>query len=162
MPQLDLSTYISQVFWLLICFLSLWALLSIFVMPKLADTIEQRKRKIYDYIQKADDLNNQAKKSLNNYNLKLAQAKEQAQQITVSGKEELKNSLTTQEKELSAQLNQKIADNEFLLAKEKKNTLQQIDIISQDLAYEIVQKLGFNSIKKQDIAELAKREINHG
>ena len=55
-------------------------------------------------------------------------------------------------------LNRKIADNEFLLAKEKKNTLQQIENISEDLAFEIVQKLGFSNITRQDIALTAQKE----
>ena len=54
MPQLDTSSYFSQLFWMLVCFCCLWALLSTFVIPKIADAMEQRKRKIDEYIQKAD------------------------------------------------------------------------------------------------------------
>lgn len=162
MPQLDLSTYISQAFWLLICFCMLWFLLATFVTPKLSDIIEQRKRKIDEYIQKADKLNLQAKDSLNKYNAAFEQAKQQAEQELTQGKTELKAYLNNAEGQLVAKLNQKIADNEFMLAKEKKDTLLQIETIAQDLAFSIVQKLGFSNIKKQEIIEISQREVNNG
>ena len=40
MPQLDLSTYASQAFWMVLCFSLLWLLLSIFITPKIADVLE--------------------------------------------------------------------------------------------------------------------------
>ena len=33
MPQLDLSTYASQAFWMILSFSVLWILLSVFVTP---------------------------------------------------------------------------------------------------------------------------------
>ena len=59
-------------------------------------------------------------------------------------------------------LNQKIADNELLLASEKKDTLMQIENISQDLAYSVLQKLGFVKISRQDIAAVVQKEKDNG
>ena len=57
---------------------------------------------------------------------------------------------------------QKIADSELALAKEKKETLQQIEVISQDLAYAVLQKIGFTEISRQNIAQIAQEEKNNG
>ena len=162
MPQLDPSSYVSQIFWLLVCFCSLWGLLSVFVIPKIADIIEQRKRKIDEYVQKADALNLQAKTSLEKYHDTLAEAEKTSQQEVAKGKQELKEYLQKAESDLTKNLNKKIADNEFALATEKRETLQQIEFIAQDLAYEIVKKLGFNNISKSDIAQTALRDKSHG
>ncbi len=162
MPQLDLSSYISQAFWLLLSFCMLWLLLSTFVVPKLADTIEQRKRKIDEYLQKAETLNTQAQKSLEKYHTTLDLAEKQAQAEILHGKEELKAYLHKAESDLSAELNQKIADNEFMLATQKANTLQNIEVMAQDLAYQITQKLGFVNISRQDIADTAQKEKVNG
>ena len=78
MPQLDISTYISQAFWVILCFCFLWFFLAVFITPKIADIQEQRKRKIYDYLQKAENLNNQAKLVLENYQNSLDSAKKKA------------------------------------------------------------------------------------
>ncbi|MBQ7633242.1 MAG: hypothetical protein IJS88_03930 [Alphaproteobacteria bacterium] len=161
MPQLDPSSYISQFFWMLVCFCTLWALLSLFVIPKIADIIEQRKRKIDEYIQKADALNKQAKESLEKYHAVLVQAEQTSQAEMQKGKDELNRYLHNAEADLSQRLNKKIADNEFTLAKEKKDTLQQIETIAVDLAYEIVQKLGFSQISKKDVYTQALKEKTH-
>ena len=158
MPQLDPSSYISQVFWLLVSFCLLWFLLAYFVMPKIADVVEQRKRKIDEYIQKADALNLQAKASLERYHDTLAEAEETAQKEIAAGKKQLKEYLHNAESKLAKELNQKIADNEFTLAREKRETLQQIEFIAQDLAYEIVHKLGFKQISRAEIAQIALKD----
>ncbi len=161
MPQLDPSSYISQFFWMLVCFCTLWALLSFFVIPKIADITEQRKRKIDEYIQKADALNKQAKESLEKYHAVLMQAEQTSQAEMQKGKDELNRYLHNAEADLSQRLNKKIADNEFTLAKEKKDTLQQIETIAVDLAYEIVQKLGFSQISKEDVSMQALKGKTH-
>lgn len=162
MPQLDPSSYVSQLFWLLITFCFLWFLLGVFVMPKITDVIERRKRKIDEYVQKADALNLQAKASLERYHDTLEEAEKTSQQEIAHGKKELKEYLQNAETNLAKELNQKIADNEFTLATEKRETLQQIESMAQDLAYDIVRKLGFSKISKADIAQIALKDKFHG
>lgn len=157
MPQLDFATYLSQAFWLIVCFCFLWAVLANFITPKIADIQEQRKRKIDDFIQKADKLNKQAQKSLDKYNKALNEAKNVAENQIEAGKSELKNYLDEAERKSAIKLGKKIADSELLVAKEKKETMQQIEIIAQDLSFDIVQKLGFSHISKQDIANISKK-----
>ncbi|MBQ8481831.1 MAG: hypothetical protein IJ532_04805 [Alphaproteobacteria bacterium] len=162
LPQLDLSTYVTQIFWMLLCFSLLWILMSVFVTPKIADIIEQRKRKINEYIQKADKLNNQAKEALNKYNETMALAEKKAEQEIEKERADLKAYLRDTENSMSVQLNKKIADSEFNLAKEKKNTMMQIENIAEDLAFEIVRKLGFSAISRQNISEIAHRDKTNG
>ena len=161
MPQLDPSSYFSQIFWMLVCFCTLWALLSMFVIPKIADVMEQRKRKIDDYIQKADAFNQLAKESLDKYHEILTEAEQTSQAEMQKGRDELQRYLHSAEADLSKKLNRKIADSEFTLAKEKKDTMQQIENIAVDLAFEIVQKLGFKQISRKDVSALAIKDRTH-
>lgn len=158
MPQLNWSTFASQAFWLIVCFCALWAMLALWVMPRLADVIEQRKRKIVDYVQKADSFNTAAKNSLNKYNETLANAKVYAEKQLDEGRAEIKKQLDATNRQMTEKLNKKIADNELLLATEKKETLMQIEDIAQDLAHSILQKLGFMNITRQDIAKVAMKD----
>lgn len=155
MPQLDLSTYASQAFWMVLCFCLFWILVSVFITPKIADVLEQRKRKIDDYIQKAEKLNQQAKLSLEKYEKALNAAKAKASADIAANQKESASFLAEEEKLLNERLNKQIADSEFKLAKEKRETLQQIEALSQTLAFDIVQKLGFSEIGKNDVAEAA-------
>ncbi len=160
MPQLDLSTFASQAFWMVLSFCLLWILLSIFVTPKIADVLEQRKRKIDDYIHKAEKLNQQAKASLAKYEQALNEAKQKAAASIAENQKESASFLAAEEKLLNERLNKQIADSEFKLATEKKETLLQIESLSQNLAFEIVQKLGFTNISKKDIIDAADRKGN--
>ncbi len=160
MPQLDLSTFASQAFWMVLCFSLLWIMLSIFITPKITDVLEQRKRKIDDYIRKAEKLNQQAKTSLEKYEQALNEAKIKASADIAANQKESAAFLAAEEKMLNERLNKQIADSEFKLATEKKETLQQIESLSQNLAFEIVQKLGFTQISKEDIANAAAQKGN--
>ena len=160
MPQLDLSTFASQAFWMVLCFSLLWIMLSIFITPKITDVLEQRKRKIDDYIRKAEKLNQQAKTSLEKYEQALNEAKIKASADIAANQKESADFLAAEEKMLNERLNKQIADSEFKLATEKKETLQQIESLSQNLAFEIVQKLGFTQISKKDIANVAAQKGN--
>ncbi|MBT7451768.1 MAG: F0F1 ATP synthase subunit B', partial [Rhodospirillaceae bacterium] len=44
MPQFDPSTFSSQLFWLLICFVVLYWVISKFAIPRIGDILEQRER----------------------------------------------------------------------------------------------------------------------
>lgn len=160
MPQLNLATYASQAFWVILCFCTLWFLLSVFISPKIADILEQRKRKINDYISKAEKLNSEAKSSLEKYQGALETARTRAAADIAGAQQKLKETLEKEEHNLQERLSQQIAENEFLLAKEKNATLRQIEDISQSLAFEIVQKLGFTNITREDIAGIEKEESN--
>ena len=160
MPQLDLSTYASQAFWMVLCFSLLWLLLSIFITPKIADVLEQRKRKIDDYIRKAEKLNQQAKASLEKYEQTLNAAKAKAAADIAANQKESAAFLAEEERLLNERLNKQIADSEFKLAKEKKETMQQIQNLSQNLAFDIVQKLGFAQITENDVEAVAAQKGN--
>lgn len=160
MPQLDLSTYASQAFWMVLCFSLLWLLLSIFITPKIADVLEQRKRKIDDYIRKAEKLNQQAKVSLEKYEQTLNAAKAKAAADIAANQKESAAFLAEESRLLNERLNKQIADSEFKLAKEKKETMQQIQNLSQNLAFDIVQKLGFAEITENDVKAVAAQKGN--
>ncbi|MEE6206726.1 MAG: hypothetical protein VZR95_01570 [Alphaproteobacteria bacterium] len=162
MPQIDVSTFLSQAFWLLVCFCTLWGLLSVCITPKLTDIIEQRKRKINDFIQKAEQLRSQAEQSLQSYNQAITTAKAAAEKEIADSKKELDAYLTKSEQDLTVKLHKKIQLHEAALEEEKQVASQQIVIVAQDLALDIVKKFGFGKITKRDIAKIAEKEGLNG
>ena len=109
MPQLDLSTYASQAFWMILSFSVLWILLSVFVTPKITDILEQRKRKMDDYIRKAEKLNQQAKLSLEKYEKALNDAKIKANENILANQKESAAFLAEEHRLLNERLNKQIA-----------------------------------------------------
>ena len=76
MPQFEISTYISQIFWLITTFLCFWVIMDRFIVPKIRESVEERKRKYDEIILKAEKFNQKAKASLEKYENKIYAAKE--------------------------------------------------------------------------------------
>ena len=70
LPQMDISTFPSQIFWLVVTFSILYIFMWKFVIPNLRITIEERKDKISDDINEAEKLKSEAEEILNKYESK--------------------------------------------------------------------------------------------
>lgn len=151
MPQLETSTFLSQIFWLLITFFSLWFMMSWFIIPRIEEIIEQRRQKIDSYIQKAEKINKLALQSLEKYEKSLQKAKQEAEERIAQNKAELSQSIAEKHAEIEDILNRKIADNEYMLAKERIDTLSAINDISLSLASEIISRLDIEPVDKEKL-----------
>lgn len=155
MPQLEISTYITQVFWLLVTFMSFWFVMDKVIIPKISEKIEMRKRKYDDFIQKAEEINSKALDSLKHYEERLAVAKKNASEQVAQNEQELKRIIAEQEEKINQQLKQKIAEKEEILAKEKAEVMAELDKISRDTAYQLLQEMNISSITRADIEEVS-------
>ena len=158
MPQLDFSMYASQALWMIFFFLMLWLGLSLFVTPKIAEVHEWRKRLIHEYLRKAENANGKAQSTLQKYEAAIADANKKALSEMERRQEEIRSYVSEAEAQTAAKLNQQIASGEFLLAKEKQETLLQVEQISRSLAFDIIRRLGLKQISEQDIEQVATEE----
>ena len=149
MPQLDPSTYVSQIFWLLVSFFSLWLVMSWFIVPKIEDVLKQRRQKIDDFVKKEEKINKQALSSLDKYHKALDKAKNSAEAAIAKNRQELDDTIAEKKAEIEEALAKKIADSEHMLAKQKQETLEAIEHISQTLADSIVAKLDVKKTKSK-------------
>lgn len=131
-------------------------------MPKLTDVIEQRKRKINDFVFKADQLRLRAEEALKAYTQTITKAKNVAEKEIAGYREEMNAYLEKSEANLQAELNQKMSAHEASLEKEKQLISQQADALAQNLALDLVKKLGFSKITSRDIAKIADKEKSNG
>ena len=81
LPQMDISTFPSQLFWLIVTFTALYLFMWKFVIPRLSTTIEERKDKISNDINDAENLNSEASKILENYDDKMSSASLESNEI---------------------------------------------------------------------------------
>ena len=116
MPQLDITTFIPQLFWLIITFVTLYLIMSMVILPKIADVLEQRQDRIASDIQEAERLKLDAEKALKDYERVLFKARESAQEISAKNKLDLTNDINKENERLDADLKEKLA-----IANEKIN-----------------------------------------
>ena len=99
MPQLDTSSFTSQLFWLIICFFSMMFIMSKFIIPKISEIMEQRQRKIDSYLNKAADFKQQAEAALLKYQDALAKATAKADKSLADTKTEMEQLISNRQNE---------------------------------------------------------------
>lgn len=156
MPQLDISTFTSQLFWLCVCFFSMLFIMSKIIVPKIADIMDQRQRKIDGYLNKAHTLKLEAEEALKKYQDALADATREAGLAIAQTQNELAGYMQQKQDELNLKLQKKIEQGEAEINKNKEEALAKVKEVSEDLALEIVNKIGLSVIKPKDIKEAVK------
>lgn len=155
MPQFDISTYIPQIFWLIVTFFAFWFVMDRFIVPKIQETLEQRRRKLDDIILKAEKINKKALSALNKYEETIAAAKINASEKIKQNEEDLKTYLEEKEAELDMKLKEKIKESEAYLDKELNKTLSKTDEIAELTALKILKNLSLN-VTIEDIKKVSK------
>ena len=72
MPQLDFSTYLPQVFWLVVTFIALYLIMWKIAVPRIANSLEARQKRIEDYLDRAADAKKEAEETLAAYEQAIA------------------------------------------------------------------------------------------
>lgn len=156
MPQLDSSTFTSQLFWLVVCFFSMLFIMSRLIVPRIADILEQRQRKIDGYLNKAHNIRLEAEESLKKYQDALSEATAEANKSLVATQTELNAYMQTKQEELTTKLQKKIAAGEAEIAKSKSEAMARIKDISEELAQAVIAKIGLTSITDKHLKEAVK------
>jgi F-type H+-transporting ATPase subunit b len=109
LPQLDTSTYSSQIFWLLISFLALYLLMARVFLPRIGGVIEERRQRIADDFDKASEFKRQAEEAEASYRRALADAKARAASIAQDTREQIDEEIKAMQAETDAKLEAEIS-----------------------------------------------------
>lgn len=141
MPQLDLSTYSSQIFWFILCFIALYVTASCIILPRIAAILKNRKNIIDTDLSLASEIDNKIyeiesatdtlrKKANQNYQIKLEEAAKSATKQREKMIEELKSKIDSNIQKSHQELKDLI---------EKSRTQSEIAI--KNLTQQITEKL---------------------
>lgn len=88
MPQLDAATFLTQLFWLAVTFVTLYLLMWRVALPRIADLLQVRQERIDDDLERAENLRNDAAAALEAYDKAIAKGRENAQAVLRQAAEE--------------------------------------------------------------------------
>ncbi len=134
MPQFDPSTFSSQIVWLIISFAGLYWALTRFTLPKIAEVLEARQSKIDDDLDRAVELERQAKDALATYEAAVEAAKAEALSVVRKGVEEMAEVAQKRHGELAEKLAAQVAAAEARIAEAKDAALANIRQVASDVA----------------------------
>ncbi len=142
MPQLDISTFPSQIFWLAIAFGLLYLALDRFLIPRIGGAIEERKDRIADDLDMAARKKAEADEAIIVYEKSLAEARSKASVIAAENRAILDAQLSEESAAQEAELDKSASKAEAKIAKARAEAMQHVEKIAVDVAGELVAILG--------------------
>lgn len=157
MPQLDLSTWPPQLFWLAVTFLALYFVISRVAIPRTGGVIALRKSTIDGDLAKARTFKDETENAVRSYEAALADAKAKAQAIGLENRNKLNVEIEGERAKLDAALGAKIATAEKKVAASRDKALEDISAMAADIASDIVEQLtGSKTTKAAATAAVSK------
>jgi F-type H+-transporting ATPase subunit b len=141
MPQLNVETFPSQLFWLAISFIVLYILMSWIGLPRLSAAIEARRQRREDDLARAARLKTEAEAANAAFQRTMAEARAQAQAAIKESTDRLAAEAAERQRALAASLAQQIDEAERRIAATKQQALSEVRGIAVDVGRSVVEKL---------------------
>ncbi len=142
MPQLDISTFGNQIFWLLIALAAIYLILKVIALPRIAGILSDRQGTITNDLAAAEDLKERAKQAEAAYEQALADARSEAQRIADEARAEIKAELDAAIAKADAQIAAKASESEAAIAEIRAGAVEAVKTVAKDIAKDIVKAVG--------------------
>jgi len=150
MPQLDTTTYVSQIFWLILTFGVLYYLLSKKLLPMLEGALQNRQERIARDLDRAAELRKEAEEVYRGYEAVVNEAHAKAQTQIKGKRDAIAEEAAKRQVALDAELGKKIADAEARIAKERQTALDALQDVAVEVAQSATEKLIGVSVTKDE------------
>lgn len=160
LPQLDVETYASQIFWLIVTFIVLYFLVAKIAMPRIAEVLEGRQERIEDDLDKAETLKKEAYLVRVEYEKALSSAREEAHEATRRAQEEI----AKHGAEVEALANQKVAnmlkDAENRIEAARTEASSEKETVTDTLEQNVARDIIGDTVKKMVGIDVSPEDVN--
>lgn len=157
LPQLDIATWPTQLFWLVVTFVIAYILMSRFVTPKIGSVLENRAATIATDLDSAKAADAEAKATFEANEKSLSDAREAAAAQASAAMAEAKANAQAAEDELSKKLNRKVKTAETKLSKMRDDAMENLEDMAADAAGQAVKQLAGISATKAMLSKHVKQ-----
>jgi F-type H+-transporting ATPase subunit b len=154
LPQLDLASFPSQIFWFFVCFGLLFCYVNFYFFPRMQKMFEKREakinseNKIFEYNLKEIESIKQSHAQM------ILDAKKQSEEIIKNAEDGTNHFIETKKIEIDANFNKKFAEAKTALEKELVDFHQNIEEEILKSASQIIEKIENNNITLEDLKKL--------
>jgi len=141
LPQLDIQTYPSQIFWLVVTFIVLYVLVSKVAVPRISEVLGEREERIAGDLDKAETLKREAEQVRAEYEKALTEARDKAHSATREAQEAVAKSGTVAETEAQAKVVAMLKTAEARIVAARTEALGNVRLVARDVAGDAVSKL---------------------
>ena len=157
LPQLDIASFGNQIFWLIICLLAIYLILSRIALPRIAEVLTERQDRITDDLAAAEELKVQASLAEEAYNQALVEARNEAKHIVVKAKAEMQVELDTAIKIADEEIAEKKKVSDKVISEIKAGALESVRAVATDTASSVVVALGGSAEADKIMSAVANR-----
>lgn len=157
MPQLDPSTFASQIFWLAVTFLAFLLIAWRVALPKIGRVLEDRRERIDRDIARAAELKNEAEKVLAEYERLSAEGRASAQTLIREANALAAAEAAAEHGKIGKKLAHEIETAERRIADARKSALEGVGDVAAEIAQAATERLIGVKIDKKT-AEAAMRK----
>ncbi|MCJ8142697.1 F0F1 ATP synthase subunit B [Ancylobacter sp. A5.8] len=140
-PPFDVTTFPSQLIWLVIAFAALYLLMSRIALPRIANILEERHDRIADDLEEAGKMRAESEAAAKAYEAALSSARGKAHGIATETRDKLSAEAEASRKALEAGLADKLSTAEAQIASTKTAAMANVRGIAVDAAGTIVSTL---------------------
>lgn len=141
LPQLDFNTFPSQIFWLVVCMVVLYFLMTKIALPRIAAVLEERADAIADDLDAAEEYKKKAEEAEAAYEQALADARAKAQEIAAQTRAGIQKELDAALAKADAEIAARTAEGEARIAEIRDSAKDAVDEVANETAVAIVEVL---------------------
>ena len=161
LPQLDLNTYPSLIFWSIISLILGFVLMKYLVTPNIKSILNSRETSIQNDLVKAKTSNQESEKIRQSIIKSQEDIKSKSQKIISDAILESKQSIEKKEKEISAKLDLKVSEAEKKIIDTQNTVINDVINVAEEITADVVSK--FTDIKsdKSNVKKAIKLASNN-
>ena len=154
MPQLNPEFWVSQIFWLIITFASLFLVLSKFILPKISKNIEFRKSQILENIETAEKQKEESENKIKEYENLILKSKNEARNYFNEARKKILQDLDKKKEKLESELNEEISIAEKEIIELKNNAPDKINKIAVETSSILIRQLIGEEVNNSSISAI--------
>lgn len=139
LPQLNLETFPSQIFWLVVTLVILYLLFTRVVLPRVGGVIEERHDAIEDDLDRAADYKRRAEEAEKSYQKALSDARAEAQRIADATRADIQKQIDEATAKADAEINEKLKESEGRIAEIRTQAAVAVREVAVETAQALVE-----------------------
>jgi len=163
MPQLNPDYWVSQIFWVMLIFGTLYVILWKAILPKINENLENRKSQILTDLDEAQEFKNQSEKKISEYNMILSKAKQDAKKVLDETRKKINLDIENKNNQFNLEIGKEIENAEKEIKTLKLSSIKDINKISIETSSEIVRKMVGTEVNTSSVSaiveDISKKEI---
>ena len=163
MPQLNPDYWVSQIFWVMLIFGTLYVILWKAILPKINENLENRKSQILTDLDEAQELKNQSEKKISEYNMILSKAKQDAKKILDETRKKINLDIENKNNQFNQEIEKEIENAKKEIKTLKLSSIKDINKISIETSSEVVRKMVGTEVNTSSVSaiveDISKKEI---